>query len=253
MGAPLGTITNSVGTVSTGQVITANNWNTAVGGIYTYINSALLAQGFNLLNNAGDFLVHNGTNMQALGVGTNGFVLTADSTQTLGMKWAAQAASQLTTNGDLLYYNGGLARLGIGTTGQNLSVVSGLPAWSSNTPFGVVPVGGIILWNSTIASIPANFQVCDGTNGTPNLQGLYVVGAGATSPAASGGMGLINPGGPFGDNSAGAGVGPAHAHTTGTSGAQTGSGGNFNYNSGSTNSVTVTPRYQALCYIQRMT
>ena len=37
----------------------------------------------------GDLIVDNGTNNVRLPVGTNGYVLTADSTATEGLKWAA--------------------------------------------------------------------------------------------------------------------------------------------------------------------
>ena len=43
-----------------------------------------------------------------------------------------------------------------------------------------VPTGGIIMWSGSIASIPAGYVLCDGTNGTPNLKDSFVVGAGAT-------------------------------------------------------------------------
>jgi microcystin-dependent protein len=42
------------------------------------------------------------------------------------------------------------------------------------------PVGGIILWSGSIANIPATWQLCDGTNGTPNLRDRFIVGAGST-------------------------------------------------------------------------
>jgi hypothetical protein len=45
---------------------------------------------------------------------------------------------------------------------------------------GRVMVGGIILWSGAIVSIPANWQLCDGTNGTPDLRNRFVVGAGDT-------------------------------------------------------------------------
>ena len=51
-----------------------------------------------------------------------------------------------------------------------------------------VPVGLISLWSGSIASIPTNWALCDGTNGTPNLQDRFIVGAGDSyAVGASGG------------------------------------------------------------------
>jgi len=36
--------------------------------------------------------------------------------------------------------------------------------------------GMIIMWNSTVATIPTGFVLCDGSNGTPDLRGRFVVG-----------------------------------------------------------------------------
>jgi hypothetical protein len=47
----------------------------------------------------------------------------------------------------------------------------------ASSPVGGVPVGGIIMWSGTIAAIPANWQLCNGTNGTPDLRDRFVVGA----------------------------------------------------------------------------
>ena len=44
-----------------------------------------------------------------------------------------------------------------------------------------MPVGGIIMWSGTIATIPTGWALCDGTNGTPNLTGRFVVHADADS------------------------------------------------------------------------
>lgn len=44
-------------------------------------------------------------------------------------------------------------------------------------PAGGVPIGGIILWSGTVASIPATWALCDGNNGTPDLRDKFVVGA----------------------------------------------------------------------------
>ena len=51
-----------------------------------------------------------------------------------------------------------------------------------------MPTGGIIMWSGSIASIPSGWNLCDGTNGTPDLRDRFVVGAGsAYAVAATGG------------------------------------------------------------------
>jgi microcystin-dependent protein len=56
----------------------------------------------------------------------------------------------------------------------------------------LVPQGGIIMWSGSVANIPNNWQLCDGTNGTPDLRGLFVVGAGgAYAVGATGGANTV--------------------------------------------------------------
>lgn len=43
-----------------------------------------------------------------------------------------------------------------------------------------VPSGGIIMWSGSIGSIPSGYVLCNGQNGTPNLQDSFVVGSGNT-------------------------------------------------------------------------
>ena len=51
-----------------------------------------------------------------------------------------------------------------------------------------LPIGVILLWSGSTASIPAGFQICDGTNGTPDLRDRFLVGAGsAYAVGATGG------------------------------------------------------------------
>lgn len=51
-----------------------------------------------------------------------------------------------------------------------------------------VPKGGIIMWSGAINQIPDGWDLCDGTNGTPNLRDRFVVGAGSSyAVAATGG------------------------------------------------------------------
>jgi len=43
------------------------------------------------------------------------------------------------------------------------------------------PIGTIVLWSGAISDIPENWQICDGTNGTPDLTAKFVIHADADS------------------------------------------------------------------------
>ena len=43
---------------------------------------------------------------------------------------------------------------------------------------GGVPAGVICMWSGAITSIPSGWALCDGLNGTPDLRGRFIVGAG---------------------------------------------------------------------------
>lgn len=49
----------------------------------------------------------------------------------------------------------------------------------------LVPIGSIILWSGSLASIPAGWHHCDGTNGTPNFTDRFVVNAGSFNPVGT--------------------------------------------------------------------
>ena len=81
----------------------------------------------------------------------------------------------------------------------------------------LVPAGVILLWSGSIASIPSGWNLCDGTNGTPDLRNRFVVAAGDTyAVGATGGADSVT---------LDASQMPAHTHTfsgsTNTTGAHT--------------------------------
>lgn len=39
-----------------------------------------------------------------------------------------------------------------------------------------LPIGAVIMWSGGSASIPANWKLCNGENGTPNLKGRFIIG-----------------------------------------------------------------------------
>jgi microcystin-dependent protein len=80
-----------------------------------------------------------------------------------------------------------------GTT-QLLSVPFALHAKTAEnlTNTEMIPSGAIIMWSGNPASIPAGWQLCDGTNGTPDLRDRFVVGAGSSySVGNSGGASTV--------------------------------------------------------------
>ena len=54
--------------------------------------------------------------------------------------------------------------------------ISGIPSAGSVIN---VPSGGIIAWSGAISAIPSGYLLCNGQNGTPNLQNSFIVGAGS--------------------------------------------------------------------------
>jgi microcystin-dependent protein len=70
-----------------------------------------------------------------------------------------------------------------------------------------VPSGTIVMWGGADTAIPVGWKLCDGTNGTPDLRGKFIVGAG--------GAGGVAVQGTVGTNShtVTSSQAPAHTHT----------------------------------------
>ena len=84
------------------------------------------------------------TSLVDLKGGTTNQVLAKNSNTDMDFKWVADAAGMtnpMTTTGDTIYSSSGStpARLGIGSTGQVLTVAAGIPSWA--TPAGGSFVG----------------------------------------------------------------------------------------------------------------
>lgn len=55
--------------------------------------------------------------------------------------------------------------------------ISGIPSAGSTVN---VPTGGIMIWSGSSTNIPTGYALCNGLNGTPNLQNSFVVGTGSS-------------------------------------------------------------------------
>ncbi len=135
------------------------------------------------------------------------------------------------------------------------------------------PIGGIIAFYKAASLIPAGWQICDGTNGTPDLRSRFIRGAsqdadlgvtggseththsnpstnsaGAHSHTVSGGSSPASSsfGAASGSTSAAAG---GHTHNVNI---KTGTKGDHSHNVGATGSASTLPPYVMLYYIMRL-
>jgi hypothetical protein len=67
-----------------------------------------------------------------------------------------------------------------GVNNTQLATTAFATTAATNAANASFPIGGIIMWSGSIATIPAKWQLCDGTNGTPDLRNRFIVGAGST-------------------------------------------------------------------------
>jgi hypothetical protein len=88
------------------------------------------------------------------------------------------------TLGQIIVANGG------STATQNGSIILTTANILANLPSGtdLAHTGMILLWSGSTGTIPGGWHLCDGTNGTPDLRGSFVIGAGgAYAVGATGG------------------------------------------------------------------
>lgn len=106
------------------------------------------------------------TSMADLKGGTTGQVLKKNSNTDMDFVWSADSAGMtnpMTTTGDTIYSSSGStpARLGIGTTGQVLTVNGGVPTWA--TPAGGGKILQVVTGTTTTATSSASSTYIDTT------------------------------------------------------------------------------------------
>lgn len=141
---------------------------------------------------------------------------------------------------------------------------------ASTAANGIIPIGGIILWSGSVASIPAHWHLCDGTTGTVSLIDKFVIGAGSSYAVGAAGGGTTHTHTYSGTTSSFSASGVATVSITSATGYPTtdptgsyavfsnildGGISGFTHThtySGTTDSGSSMPPYYALAYIQRI-
>ena len=125
-------------------------------------------------------------------VGTGDMCIVTNGTNLYLQKDATPGAAEdmihCIANGAVkLFYDGGSNTTAkLETTATGVKVNGDLEV--TGTGGGGLPVGAIILWSGATNAIPSGFALCNGQNGTPNLQDKFIVGAGSGyAVAATGG------------------------------------------------------------------
>ena len=149
---------------------------------------------------SGGIVYADGTRLQTSVAGTSGYVLSSGGSG--APTWISAFTNPMTTTGDTIYggASGVPEALPIGTTGEVLTVESGIPSWQpgfssgmiqmfagSSAPAGWLLCNGAAISRTTYAAlfteIGTTYGVGDGstTFNVPNTQGIFVRGAGSQS------------------------------------------------------------------------
>lgn len=87
-------------------------------------------------------------------------------------------SGNVSAEGDYALFIDEKGNVGIGTNNPTTTLdVNGTIKAKKFNGYGTIPIGGIIMWSGT--KIPPGWRLCDGSNGTPDLRGRFVLSSGA--------------------------------------------------------------------------
>jgi hypothetical protein len=150
-----------------------------------------------------------GTNYLALNTGSAGNFRVAGNLTVIGTTalTGALSASTAAFSGAITSVSpafSGVPTAPTASAGTNNTQIA-TTAFATAAAFAAFPVGGIIMWSGSIASIPSGWLLCNGTSGTPDLRDRFIVGAGSTY--------AVNATGGFATYSLSTAQLPSHTHT----------------------------------------
>ena len=182
----------------------ANNFSTAnavIAGGYINNLSNITATSAQANNFSSSNVVVTGgyiSNLSNINAGTGTFTaITANTGTFTAILGNLTSVNTIVTGGNLSYVSG------INNTFVNSALVNSTAttrSYSDNTSAiattafvqSVVPMGAIIMWGGSVASIPTGWQLCNGVNNTPDLRDRFIIGAGLTyTPGTTGGAASV--------------------------------------------------------------
>lgn len=150
--------------------------------------------------------VHAGTAHTHTG-GTTGTASSTIAAQTAGANSVVNAATHahpITVNSadTAVLASGGAGVSGVASTGASEPPFINVRIKQNTSGGNSIPVGIVGAWRGSLGTIPNHFQLCDGTNGTPDLRGRFPKGA-TSSIGTTGGSAATHTH-----------TSPSHTHTT---------------------------------------
>jgi hypothetical protein len=98
------------------------------------------------------------------------------------------------------------------SAGSSINSVGDIVTQGKFSGYGTIPIGGIIMWSGSIATIPTGWSLCDGTSSTPDLRERFIIGAGGNNTTVADTTGY-NPGTTGGLNFVGLSTAEVPGHT----------------------------------------
>ena len=162
----------------TGNIIVAGN--AQVNGTTTFINT----QNLNITDK--NITIANGVSTSALidGAGidagnpTVAYIRYSDAAQgwTTANSFSVGTTLSVTGNATL---SGNTALSGVSTAPTAANTTANTQIATTAFVRNIIPTGVITMWYGNIASIPNGWYLCDGSNGTPDLRNVFIIGANA--------------------------------------------------------------------------
>jgi len=140
----------------------------------------------------GDIIVSNGSDNVRLGVGTDTYVLTADSAQATGLKWAVGGGSMVYPGAGIANSTGSAWGTSYSTTGSGTTVVlsAGTPAFSSDVTINSVRAGkgnGSLTYNTAFGVTALNANTTGNYNTAVGYNALKLSTSGISNVAVGDG------------------------------------------------------------------